>query len=87
MIFFFFFCLISNIILQMLIPLILQDKLSLAESFVKGHSQLEKQLVMLLDSWCHPDFSVEDIRKWAVCVDFYDLTVYCALSGTNGKSF
>ncbi|XP_054896202.1 exonuclease mut-7 homolog [Poeciliopsis prolifica] len=48
---------------EMLIPLILQDKLPLAEAFVKGHRQLEKQLVMLLDSWCHPDFNVEDIRK------------------------
>ncbi|KAM4719370.1 exonuclease mut-7 homolog [Anableps anableps] len=48
---------------EMLVPLILQDKLPLAESYVKGHSQLERQLVMLLDSWCHPDFNVEDIRK------------------------
>ncbi|XP_015236544.1 PREDICTED: exonuclease mut-7 homolog [Cyprinodon variegatus] len=48
---------------EMLVPLILQDKLQLAESFVKGHSQLEQRLVMLLDSWCHPDFNLEDIRK------------------------
>uniref|UniRef100_A0A096LUE7 Exonuclease 3'-5' domain containing 3 n=1 Tax=Poecilia formosa TaxID=48698 RepID=A0A096LUE7_POEFO len=51
---------------KMLIPLILQDKLPLAESFVKGHRQLEKQLVMLLDSWCYPDFNVEEIRKYAM---------------------
>ncbi|XP_037548574.1 exonuclease mut-7 homolog [Nematolebias whitei] len=48
---------------EMVVPLILQDKLSLAESFVRDHKQLEQQLVTLLDSWCHPDFIVEDIRK------------------------
>ncbi|XP_029371434.1 exonuclease mut-7 homolog isoform X2 [Echeneis naucrates] len=48
---------------QICIPLILQDKLSLAESFVTGHNQLEQQLVTLLDSWCHPSFSLEEIIK------------------------
>uniref|UniRef100_A0A1A8B9M7 Exonuclease 3'-5' domain containing 3 n=1 Tax=Nothobranchius kadleci TaxID=1051664 RepID=A0A1A8B9M7_NOTKA len=48
---------------EMIVPLILQDKLPLAELFVKGHKQLEQQLVTLLDSWCQPSFSVEDIRK------------------------
>ncbi|XP_026195532.1 exonuclease mut-7 homolog isoform X2 [Anabas testudineus] len=48
---------------EMCVPLILQGKLSLAESFVTGHSQLEQQLVVLLDSWCHPNFSVEEISK------------------------
>uniref|UniRef100_A0A3Q2PD95 Exonuclease 3'-5' domain containing 3 n=1 Tax=Fundulus heteroclitus TaxID=8078 RepID=A0A3Q2PD95_FUNHE len=37
---------------EMLVPLVLQDKLPLAESFVKGHSHLQQQLVMLLDSCC-----------------------------------
>lgn len=48
---------------QMCIPLILQDKLTLAESYVTGHNQLEQGLVTLLDSWCHPDFSVEEMIK------------------------
>ncbi|XP_026152759.1 exonuclease mut-7 homolog [Mastacembelus armatus] len=48
---------------EMCIPLILQNKLSLAESFVTGHNHLEQQLVTLLDSWCHPYFSVEEISK------------------------
>ncbi|XP_008298904.1 exonuclease mut-7 homolog [Stegastes partitus] len=48
---------------EMCVPLILQDKLPLAESFVTGHSHLEKQLVTLLDSWCHRDFTVEEISK------------------------
>ncbi|RVE65656.1 hypothetical protein OJAV_G00118850 [Oryzias javanicus] len=48
---------------KMCVPLILLDKLSLVESFVSGHSQLEQQLVTLLDSWCHPNFSVERIYR------------------------
>ncbi|XP_047426125.1 exonuclease mut-7 homolog isoform X2 [Mugil cephalus] len=48
---------------EICVPLILQDKLALAESFVTGHKHLERQLVALLDSWCHPNFSVEEIRR------------------------
>lgn len=48
---------------EICVPLILQDKLSLAESYVTGHHHLEQQLVTLLDSWCHPCFSVEEICK------------------------
>uniref|UniRef100_A0A8C5H4E6 3'-5' exonuclease domain-containing protein n=1 Tax=Gouania willdenowi TaxID=441366 RepID=A0A8C5H4E6_GOUWI len=46
----------------MCVPLILQDKLTLAETFVSGHSQLETQLVIMLDSWCHPSFNIDEIR-------------------------
>ncbi|KAM3874359.1 exonuclease mut-7 homolog [Diretmus argenteus] len=53
---------------EMCIPLILQDKLALAESFVTGHHQLEQQLVTLLDSWCHPSFTVEEILKRFPCL-------------------
>lgn len=48
----------------MCVPLILQNRLSLAESFVTGHSHLEKRLVTLLDSWCHPSFSLEEICRY-----------------------
>ncbi|KAG7498615.1 exonuclease mut-7-like [Solea senegalensis] len=48
---------------EMCVPLILQDKLSLAESFVTGHHHLEQQLVTLLDSWCHPSFTVDEISR------------------------
>ncbi|XP_019128013.2 exonuclease mut-7 homolog [Larimichthys crocea] len=48
---------------EMCIPLILQNKLPMAESYVMGHNHLEQQLVTLLDSWCHPNFIVEDICK------------------------
>lgn len=47
----------------MCVPLILQNKLQLAETFVTGHSRLETRLVTLLDSWCHHSFSVEQINK------------------------
>ncbi|XP_074474181.1 exonuclease mut-7 homolog [Sebastes fasciatus] len=46
---------------EMCVPLILQNKMALAESFVTGHNHLEQRLVTLLDSWCHPSFSVEEI--------------------------
>ncbi|XP_074545818.1 exonuclease mut-7 homolog [Halichoeres trimaculatus] len=48
---------------EICIPLILQNKLSLAENFVAGHNHLEQRLVTLLDSWCHPLFSVEHVMK------------------------
>lgn len=48
----------------MCVPLILQNKLILAESFVTGHSHLEKRLLTLLDSWCHPSFSVEELSGY-----------------------
>ncbi|XP_077479257.1 exonuclease mut-7 homolog [Stigmatopora argus] len=48
---------------EVCIPLIFQDKLSLAESFVTGHALLQQQLVTLLDSWCHPNFSVKDMMS------------------------
>lgn len=59
---------ISYFLLQMCIPLILQNKLPMAESYVMGHNHLEQQLVTLLDSWCHPNFIVEDICKYGACV-------------------
>ncbi|XP_072311406.1 exonuclease mut-7 homolog [Eucyclogobius newberryi] len=46
---------------ELCIPLILQDKLPMAESFVKGYKHLERALVTLLDSWCHPYFDVNQI--------------------------
>lgn len=53
----------------MCVPLILLDKLSLAESFVTGDNHLEQQLVTLLDSWCHPNFCVEVISKYGACMN------------------
>ena len=53
----------------MCVPLILQNKLALAESYVTGHNHLEQQLVTLLDSWCHPSFRVEEISEYETCVN------------------
>lgn len=55
-------------VLQMCVPLILQDKLPMAESFVRGHPKLEERMLTLLDSWCHPDFSIAQLRRYCVCV-------------------
>ncbi|KAL6097047.1 exd3 [Pungitius sinensis] len=48
---------------EICVPLILQNKLGMAESFVTGDNHLEQQLVTLLDSWCHPGFREEEISK------------------------
>ncbi|XP_041741386.1 exonuclease mut-7 homolog [Coregonus clupeaformis] len=48
---------------EMCVPLILQDKLPMAESFVSGHPKLEEHMVTLLDSWCHPDFSIAQLCR------------------------
>ncbi|KAG7477303.1 hypothetical protein MATL_G00092920 [Megalops atlanticus] len=52
------------------VPLILQNKLSLAESYVQGNGCLEQALVKLLDSWCAPDFSLAQL-----CRQFPDLSL------------
>nr|XP_003199355.2 exonuclease mut-7 homolog [Danio rerio]XP_021334948.1 exonuclease mut-7 homolog [Danio rerio] len=44
---------------KMCVPLILLDKLSLAELYVRHHPDLQQRLVSLLDSWCRPDFSTQ----------------------------
>uniref|UniRef100_A0AAV2IXE0 3'-5' exonuclease domain-containing protein n=1 Tax=Knipowitschia caucasica TaxID=637954 RepID=A0AAV2IXE0_KNICA len=48
---------------EMCVPLILQDKLSVVESYVKGNKHLEQALVVLLDSWCHQNFDVNQIIR------------------------
>lgn len=48
---------------QTCVPLILMDKLSLAEAFVEPHTDLRERLVLLLDSWCSPDFHLEAVRR------------------------
>ncbi|XP_071196333.1 exonuclease mut-7 homolog isoform X1 [Salvelinus alpinus] len=48
---------------EICVPLILQDKLPMAESFVRGHPRLEERMVTLLDSWCHPVFSIAQLRR------------------------
>lgn len=64
----------------MCVPLILQDKMSLAESFVAGHKDLEQRLVTLLDSWCHPYFNVEQISVYGACVNVWERILYMLAS-------
>ncbi|XP_058644996.1 exonuclease mut-7 homolog isoform X3 [Onychostoma macrolepis] len=46
---------------KMCVPLILLDKLSLAELFVRDHPDLQQRLVSLLDSWCEPNFNMQTL--------------------------
>ncbi|XP_060764960.1 exonuclease mut-7 homolog isoform X2 [Neoarius graeffei] len=53
---------------QVCVPLILMDKLPLAEAYVQGHADLQECLVRLLDSWCSPDFNLENLRRQFPCL-------------------
>ncbi|KAL1266933.1 hypothetical protein QQF64_002608 [Cirrhinus molitorella] len=44
---------------KMCVPLILLDKLSLVELYVRDHPDLQQHLVKLLDSWCGPNFDIQ----------------------------
>ncbi|XP_051541724.1 exonuclease mut-7 homolog isoform X2 [Myxocyprinus asiaticus] len=46
---------------KMCVPLILLDKLPLVEMYVHGHPDLQQRLVSLLDSWCDPDFNIQQL--------------------------
>lgn len=48
---------------KMCVPLILMDKLPLAEAYVQGNAKLQERLVELLDSWCSPDFRLDELRR------------------------
>ena len=50
--------------LQMCVPLVLLDKLPLAEAYVKGRLELQDRLVTTLDSWCSPQFSLDQLRRY-----------------------
>ncbi|XP_063065810.1 exonuclease mut-7 homolog [Engraulis encrasicolus] len=48
---------------KMCVPLVLLDKLPLAESYVKLHPHLQEALVSMLDSWCSPHFKLDTLRS------------------------
>lgn len=48
---------------QMCVPVILLDKLSLAELYVRDHPDLQQRLVTLLDSWCDPNFNIQALLR------------------------
>ncbi|XP_060752171.1 exonuclease mut-7 homolog [Tachysurus vachellii] len=53
---------------QMCVPLILMDKLPLAEAYVQDHADLQERLILLLDSWCSPDFNLENVHRQFPCL-------------------
>ncbi|CAB1318148.1 unnamed protein product, partial [Coregonus sp. 'balchen'] len=65
-----------------------EDKLPMAESFVRGHPKLEECMVRLLDSGCQPDYSIAQIRRYSlcVCVCYVCSVVYDSLCFTAGSS-
>ncbi|XP_045145272.1 exonuclease mut-7 homolog [Echinops telfairi] len=48
---------------KMAIPLLLQNKTSLVERYVGGFPELQRQLLVLLDSWCRPGFSIHKVAR------------------------
>uniref|UniRef100_A0A8D0AZX0 Exonuclease 3'-5' domain containing 3 n=2 Tax=Salvator merianae TaxID=96440 RepID=A0A8D0AZX0_SALMN len=52
---------------KMCIPLLLQNKTELAEAYVEGYPDLQKQLLQLLDTWFAPRFQIKDIEREYQC--------------------
>ncbi|XP_061459965.1 exonuclease mut-7 homolog isoform X2 [Rhineura floridana] len=48
---------------KMCVPLLLQDKTDLVDSYVEGYSDLQKQLLQVLDLWFAPGFQIKDITR------------------------
>ncbi|XP_076140013.1 exonuclease mut-7 homolog [Alosa pseudoharengus] len=48
---------------KMCVPLVLLDKLAMAEAYVRGRPHLQERLVTMLDSWCSQQFSLDQLRK------------------------
>ncbi|XP_078685653.1 exonuclease mut-7 homolog isoform X2 [Branchiostoma floridae x Branchiostoma belcheri] len=45
---------------EIAVPLILQDKVNMVESYIQGHPDLQVLMVQLIDSWCAQDFRMDD---------------------------
>ncbi|XP_078605865.1 exonuclease mut-7 homolog [Branchiostoma floridae x Branchiostoma japonicum] len=45
---------------EIAVPLILQDKVNMVESYIQGHHDLQVAMVQLIDSWCAQDFRMDD---------------------------
>uniref|UniRef100_A0A8D0GUQ0 Uncharacterized protein n=1 Tax=Sphenodon punctatus TaxID=8508 RepID=A0A8D0GUQ0_SPHPU len=48
---------------EICIPLLLQDKTNIVESYVSDHPDLQCKLLQILDTWCEPDFNPKDIAR------------------------
>lgn len=47
----------------MCVPLLLQGKTNLVESYVAGYPEMQQQLLQVLDSWCDPGFKIEGVTR------------------------
>ncbi|CAH1272305.1 EXD3 [Branchiostoma lanceolatum] len=45
---------------EIAVPLILQDKVNMVESYIQGHRDLQIAMVQMIDSWCAQDFRMDD---------------------------
>ncbi|XP_065784065.1 exonuclease mut-7 homolog isoform X5 [Muntiacus reevesi] len=48
---------------KMCVPLLLQDKVGLAERYVAGLPHLQRRLLTLMDSWCQPGFDLRVVAR------------------------
>ncbi|XP_044782516.1 exonuclease mut-7 homolog isoform X9 [Bubalus bubalis] len=48
---------------KMCVPLLLQDKVDLAERYVDSLPHLQRRLLALMDSWCQPGFDIRVIAR------------------------
>ncbi|XP_058999638.1 exonuclease mut-7 homolog isoform X7 [Mustela lutreola] len=44
-------------------PLLLQDRMALAQRYVAGFPDLQRRLLALLDSWCQPGFDIRVVAR------------------------
>lgn len=47
----------------MCVPLLLQDKVGLAERYVDSLPHLQQRLLALMDSWCQPGFDIRVVAR------------------------
>ncbi|XP_064146843.1 exonuclease mut-7 homolog isoform X7 [Loxodonta africana] len=48
---------------KMSIPLLLQNKVNLVERYMDGFPDLQRRLLVLMDSWCKPGFDIRDVAR------------------------
>ncbi|KAM9207587.1 exonuclease mut-7 homolog isoform 3-T6 [Dugong dugon] len=48
---------------KMSTPLLLQNKMNLVERYVDGFPDLQRKLLVLMDSWCQPGFDIRDVAR------------------------
>ncbi|XP_006900730.1 PREDICTED: probable exonuclease mut-7 homolog [Elephantulus edwardii] len=48
---------------KMSVPLLLQNKMNLVERYVEDFPDLQRRLLVLMDSWCQPGFNLRDVTR------------------------